>query len=128
MVAQLVSTTAPPMPRRVLLPATLLCLLCAAAAACKEGGVKVSSFKFNGTKAVSASQLKSVLATAASSRLPWGTKRYFSREQFEADLKRIVAFYKDRGYPDARVTSFDAKLNDAQTSVSITVNIEEGEP
>ena len=98
-----------------------------AAAACKEkGGVKVSSFKFNGTKAVSAGQLKSVLATAASSKIPWGTKRYFSREQFEADLKRIVAFYKDRGYPDARVTSFDAKLNDKQTSVSITVNIEEG--
>ena len=106
----------------------LLCLLCAAAAACKEGGVKVSSFKFTGTKAVSTGQLKSVLATASSSWLPWGTKRYFSREQFEADLKRIVAFYKDRGYPDARVTSFDAKLNDTQTSVSITVNIEEGEP
>ena len=40
-----------------------------------------------------------------------------------ADLKRIVAFYKDRGYPDARVKSFDAKLNDTQTSVDITVNI-----
>ena len=77
---------------------------------------------------MSAGQLKSVLATAASSRIPWGTKRYFSREQFEADLKRIVAFYKDRGYPDARVTSFDAKLNQDQTSVSLTVNIEEGEP
>ena len=96
---------------------------------CKEeGGVKVSSFTFNGTKAVTASQLKSVLATSASSKIPWGEKHYFSREQFEADLKRIVAFYKDRGFPDARVTSFDAKLNDAQTSVSITVNIDEGEP
>ena len=81
--------------------------------ACKEeGGVKVSSFTFKGTKAVTPAQLKSVLATAASSKIPWGTKHYFSREQFEADLKRIVAFYKDRGYPDARVTSFDAKLND----------------
>jgi outer membrane protein assembly complex protein YaeT len=101
----------------------------AATMACKEGsGVKVSSFKFNGTKAVTAAQLKSVLATSSSSKLPWGQKHYFSREQFQADLKRIVAFYKDRGYPDARVTSFDAKLNDTQTSVSITVNIAEGEP
>ena len=116
------------MHRRVVVPAILLCVLCATAACKDKGGVKVSSFKFNGTKAVSDSQLKSVLATVASSKIPWGTKRYFSREQFEADLKRIVAFYKDRGYPDARVTSFDAKLNDAQTSVSITVNIEEGEP
>jgi outer membrane protein assembly complex protein YaeT len=128
MVAQLVSTTPPPMSRPVVVRAILLCLLCAAAGCKEDGGVKVSSFKFHGTKAVTDGQLKSVLATAASSRIPWGTKRYFSREQFEADLKRIVAFYKDRGYPDARVTSFDAKLNDAQTSVSITVNIEEGEP
>lgn len=109
--------------------ALVLCLVAVAVAACKEeGGVKVSSFTFNGTKAVTPAQLKSVLATSASSKLPWGTKHYFSRAQFEADLKRIVAFYKDRGYPDARVTSFDAKLNDAQSSVSLTVNIDEGTP
>jgi outer membrane protein assembly factor BamA len=115
------------MGRRPLLAVLLLCAL--AAAACKEeGGVKVSSFTFKGTKAVTPSQLKSVLATSASSKIPWGPKHYFSRDQFEADLKRIVAFYKDRGYPDARVTSFDAKLNDTQSSVSITVNIAEGEP
>jgi len=107
----------------------LLCIVAATAVACKEeGGVKVTSFKFNGTKAVTANQLKSVLATSASSKLPWGQKHYFSRDQFEADLKRIVAFYRDRGYPDARVTSFDAKMNDAQTSVSLSINISEGDP
>jgi len=84
--------------------------------------------KFNGLKAVQAGQLKSVLATGASSKLPWGEKRYFSREQFEADLKRIVAFYHDRGFPDARVASFDAQLSPDQTSVDITLNIAEGEP
>lgn len=111
------------------LPRTLLLCVLVAAAGCKEeGGIKVSSFTFNGTNAVTPGQLKSVLATSASSILPWGDKHYFSRAQFEADLKRIVAFYKDRGYPDARVTSFDAKLNDAQTSVDITVEISEGEP
>ena len=54
---------------------------------------------FNGIKAVKPNQLKSVLATGASSKLPWGEKRYFSREQFEADLKRIVAFYTTAGIP-----------------------------
>ena len=106
----------------------LVCVLVAVTGCKEEGGIKVSSFTFNGTKAVTPGQLKSVLATSASSKIPWGDKHYFSRAQFEADLKRIVAFYKDRGYPDARVTSFDAKLNDAQTSVSITVEISEGEP
>lgn len=114
--------------RRSFFAAFLLLLACAAIGCKEEGGVRVSSFTFKGTKAVTPGQLKSVLATSASSKIPWGEKHYFSREQFEADLKRIVAFYQDRGYPDARVTSFDAKLNDAQTSVSITVNIDEGEP
>ena len=97
--------------------------------ACKEDtGIQVKSFKFTGNNAVTTGQLRSVLATTPSAWLPWGTKRYFSRDQFEADLKRIVAFYTDRGYPDARVTSFDAKLNQDQTSVDLTVNISEGEP
>jgi outer membrane protein insertion porin family/translocation and assembly module TamA len=112
--------------------ALLLCVLgitLVGVVACKdEGGVKVSSLEFNGMSAVEPGQLKSVLATAASSKLPWGEKRAFSREQFEADVKRIAAFYRDRGYPDARVTSFDVKLSEDQDSVDITVNISEGEP
>ena len=99
------------------------------AAACKqEGSVKVKSLKFEGVNAVKPGQLKSVLATAASSKIPWGEKRYFSREEFEADLKRIVAFYRDRGFPDARVASFDVALSQDQSSVDITLRISEGEP
>jgi outer membrane protein insertion porin family/translocation and assembly module TamA len=99
------------------------------AAACKEeSGVRVERFSFTGTRAITPKQLKTVLATQASSRVPWGTKRYFSREQFDADLKRIVAFYRDRGFPDARVTSFDVSLNQEQTAVSVTIHVDEGAP
>ena len=94
----------------------------------EAGGVRVSSVKFTGVKAVKPGQIKSALATVSSSKLPWGDKRYFRREQFEADLKRIVAFYRDRGYPDAKVKSFDVKMNDKQDAVDVTVNIEEGQP
>jgi outer membrane protein assembly complex protein YaeT len=93
-----------------------------------QGTVRVNSLKFTGVKAVSAGQLKSVLATVQSSKLPWGAKHFFTREQFEADLKRLAAFYKDRGYPDAKVRSFDVKLNDKQDAVDVTVNIDEGQP
>jgi outer membrane protein assembly complex protein YaeT len=120
------------MSARNLVRAVSTCVLLATllgAAACKEeGSIKVSRFKFNGLKAVKASQLRSVLATGASSKLPWGEKRYFNREQFDADLKRVVAFYHDRGFPDARVASFDVKLNQDQTSVDLTLTIAEGEP
>ncbi|HEX2443034.1 MAG TPA: BamA/TamA family outer membrane protein [Vicinamibacterales bacterium] len=99
------------------------------AAGCREEeGIKVTDLSFEGVKAVSESQLKDALATADSSWLPWGTKRYFNRAQFEADLKRIVAFYADRGYPDAKVTSFDVDLNEAQSEVKLRVTVDEGQP
>jgi outer membrane protein assembly complex protein YaeT len=60
--------------------------------------------------------------------MPWGRRQYFDRTRFEADLKRIVAFYADRGYPEARVTSFDLALNDDKDAVTVTVTVDEGEP
>src|SRR5438309_8765064 len=106
-----------------------LLFLAVAATACKEEGtIKVHSLKFNGVKAVDESRLKDALATKQSSKLPWGKKPYLDRSRFDADLKRIQAFYSDRGYPDARVTGFDVKLNDKQDQVDITLTIAEGEP
>src|SRR5688572_33309968 len=114
---------------RPLLRAVFFAVFLSGVAGCKEDtGVKVSRFTIKGNQAVTTGQLKSVLATAASSKIPWGPKRYFSREQFEADLKRIVAFYTDRGFPDARVTSFNAQLSEDQTSVKIDLTIDEGAP
>ncbi|MGH9141570.1 MAG: POTRA domain-containing protein, partial [Vicinamibacterales bacterium] len=99
------------------------------ASACKEGGtVKVHSLSFKGVKAVDESKLKEALATRQSSKIPWGKKYFFDRSRFDADLKRIQAFYADRGFPDARVTGFDVKLNDKQDEVDLRVTIEEGAP
>lgn len=100
-----------------------------AAAGCKEGGtVRVHSLNFRGVQAVDAARLRDALATRQSDRLPWGKKTFFDRARFDADLKRVQAFYADRGFPDARVTGFDVKLNDKQDSVDITVTIAEGDP
>ncbi len=104
------------------------CVLTTAACREEQEGVEVKDLSFTGVKAVSAKQIKSVLMTAESEWMPWGQKQYFTRDQFEADLKRIQAFYKDRGYPDARVRSYDVKLSDDQKSVRITIDIAEGEP
>src|SRR5207253_7675257 len=109
--------------------ALALGFLAISAAACKEEGtIKVHSLKFNGVKAVDVGRLKDALATKSSSRIPFSKKKYFDRARFDADLKRIQAFYGDRGYPDARVTGFDVKLNDKQDSVDIIITINEGQP
>lgn len=98
------------------------------AAGCKTTGVEVHHLKLVGVKQIDASDLKAVLATQPSSKLPWGRKNYFDRAKFEADLKRIQAFYEDRGFPDARVTGFDVGLNTPQNKVDITLDIAEGTP
>jgi outer membrane protein assembly complex protein YaeT len=109
----------------------LLLLLVAAisAGACREeGDVEISSLEFDGVERVDKGALASVLQTRRGSRLPWGRKRFFDRRAFEADLKRIEAFYRDRGFPDARVASFDVMLNEAQDKVDVRLTIDEGEP
>jgi outer membrane protein assembly complex protein YaeT len=93
-----------------------------------DGTVVVHSLKFNGVHSVDEGRLKGALATKPSSRIPWGKKYFFDRTRFDADLKRIQAFYADRGFPDARVTAFDVKLNDKQDGVDLTVTISEGKP
>jgi outer membrane protein assembly complex protein YaeT len=116
--------------RRVCLFAALTAMAIAAMA-CKDdmaGVVRVRSIKFIGVHGVDESALKNALATRGSSKLPWGVKRYFNRSQFDDDLKRIQAFYADRGFPNAKVTAFDVKLNAAQDTVDATVTIAEGEP
>src|SRR5262245_15884078 len=104
--------------------AAILVALLVAVSGCKEeGSIRVRSLTFNGVKAVDQNRLKNALATRPSSRIPWGKRAYFDRSRFDADLKRIQAFYADRGFPDARVTSFDVKLNDKQDAVDITLTI-----
>jgi outer membrane protein assembly complex protein YaeT len=113
---------------RTLAAFSLLCLV-ALSAACKEGGtITVKKITFEGVESVDQSRLRAALATKQSSIIPWGRKNYFDRSRFETDLKRIEAFYADRGYPNARVTGFDAKLNDKQDAVDVTVTVSEGEP
>lgn len=94
----------------------------------RDERIRITSVTLNGVQAVGVAQVKAVMATTASSRLPWGAKHYFNRRQFEADLKRIQVFYADRGYPDARVASFDLKLNQAQDAIAITIDVNEGQP
>jgi outer membrane protein insertion porin family/translocation and assembly module TamA len=109
----------------------LLCLLlasCLAAGCHEKGDIKIASLNFEGVEQVNKSALANALKTKRGSRLPWGQKRYFNRRDFEDDLKRIEAFYRDRGFPDARVASVDVKPNDKQDEVDVTVRITEGQP
>jgi outer membrane protein insertion porin family len=117
------------MPRpRTALPFLLLCVALFAVSCKEKGDIRIAKLTFNGVKQVDKKALADALATKQGSRLPWGRKQYFDRRAFEEDLKRIQAFYHDRGFPDARVTSFNVDLNQQQDAVKVTVDISEGDP
>jgi outer membrane protein assembly complex protein YaeT len=115
-------------PARPFLPVWILTAALGGAACHEDGEIRIAHLDFVGVEHVDADALERALQTREGSRLPWGRTRYFDRRAFQADLKRIEAFYRDRGFPDARVTSFDVDLNEAQDAVSITVRISEGQP
>jgi outer membrane protein assembly complex protein YaeT len=108
-----------------------------ATTACKtDETIAVHSLTFKGVHAIDPALLRTALATREEQklplvdvRLPWTKQRnFFDRNRFDADLKRVEAYYADRGYPDARVTSFDVKLNDKHDAVDVTLTINEGDP
>ena len=114
---------------RVLLKFLLLGALTLAVVACHDvGDVKVISLSFEGTAAFDSAALRRVLATRSSGWFPWSPKHYFDRAEFESDLKRIVAFYSDRGFPDARITSVGVAFNDKKDGVRLTIAVDEGAP
>jgi outer membrane protein insertion porin family len=116
---------------------SVVIVLLAAAIACKtDETIAIHSLEIKGAHSIDVDALKAVLATREDSklpvfnvRLPWAKQRnFFDRNRFDADLKRVEAFYADRGYPDARVTSFDVKLNNKHDAVDITLTVDEGNP
>lgn len=90
--------------------------------------VTVRRFTFIGVRSIAEDRLRAVLATRQSSRVPWGSKTPFDRGRLDADLRRIAAFYADRGYPDARVMQTDVRPTRTPAAVDVQLTVEEGEP
>ena len=84
-------------------------LLVVALAACKEdqAGVVVKDLSFSGNAAVSTVQLKSVLATAESARLPWGQREYFTREEFDAQSAVLLRTREKLEHLQEQVTKLE---------------------
>jgi len=106
----------------------VICLALGFAACHEEGTIKVKSLAFDGNSAFEDERLASILMTRKSGWLPWSPRHYFDRDEFDADLRRITAFYADRGYPKARVAGVKVDLDAAKTGVALTVTIDEGPP
>jgi outer membrane protein assembly factor BamA len=90
--------------------------------------VEVDELTIEGLTAIDEADLLEALETRESSSLPWGEKAYFDPDVFNADLDRIVAFYADHGYPNARVVESDVRAEKDGDSVALRIVVDEGQP
>lgn len=90
--------------------------------------VEVGELTLIGVDSIDEDALRRVLRTRPSPSWPWSDPRYLDREALAADLLRIVAYYRDHGYPDAEVVSSNVAVDDAERKASITIEVREGEP
>jgi outer membrane protein insertion porin family len=88
----------------------------------------VESVDLLGLEHLKAGDVEKILATRSSSWLPWADPKRLDRDELALDLKRIVAYCRDHGFPDAEIVSHDVTLTDEGRKAHVTVRIDEGTP
>ncbi|KKW66861.1 membrane protein [Lampropedia cohaerens] len=116
--AQVVSTVTPVDRNRVNLVFTVT-----------EGDVaKIADIRFTGNKAFSESTLRGLMDQDTGGWLSWYTKsNRYSRARLNADLENVRSYYLQRGYIDFRIESTQVAISPDRQSISITVNVHEGD-
>ncbi|MDO1583925.1 outer membrane protein assembly factor BamA [Rhizobium oryzicola] len=88
---------------------------------------KIADINFVGNQAYSASRLHDVLITKESGPLSFLTRKdVYSEDKLRADEDALRQFYYSHGYPDFRVVSSNAVLNESKNEYTLTFTVEEG--
>jgi translocation and assembly module TamA len=111
---------------RKTLPLVLLALCaCATPSTPFEGRPVLVGIDFVGNKSISSGELLDHIATAPTSGFFKKTARYYDADLFAIDLKRIVRWYNQKGFYEAKVTGVD-EVQDDKGRVRLVVHVEEG--
>ena len=86
--------------------------------------IRVKSIDFTGNFSIPDKQLKKLMVTKTQF-LFFLQPGYYKAEEFEADIERMVAYYKDKGYLDVTVTP-NFVYNADGTEMYIEIIIDEG--
>ena len=90
---------------------------------------KISELRIVGNKAFSEGTLVGLFDLNDGGWLNWYTKAdRYSRAKLNADLETLRAYYLNRGYLEFNVESTQVAISPDKQSISITVNIREGQP
>jgi outer membrane protein insertion porin family len=88
---------------------------------------KISDINFVGNQAYSNSRLRDVLVTKESGPLSFLTRKdVYTQDKQRADEEALRQFYYNHGYPDFRIVSSDAALDESKNEYTITFTVDEG--
>jgi translocation and assembly module TamA len=93
-----------------------------------EGRPWIHAVRVSGMHHASRRQLKNKLGVQASMWGPLAPKRYLDEEALPLERERVLAFYRGRGYFDAKVPRAEAVTRKDGKSVDVEITVEEGEP
>jgi outer membrane protein insertion porin family len=88
---------------------------------------KIANINFVGNQAYGDRRLHDVLITKESGPLSFLTRKdVYSPDKLRADEEALRQFYYNHGYPDFRIISSDAVLDESKNEYTITFTVEEG--
>lgn len=102
-------------------------LLLAAAPASADEDLWVEHVRIDGNHAFSDGTLRAKLATRPTGWWPLAHRQPFDAAALDVDLRRVTAFYADRGYFDARITDHHVAEHPGG-AVDVVIVVDEGKP
>lgn len=93
----------------------------------KGDKVKISKIDFIGNEKLTDNQLRAAMKdTKQKNILRVLKKSKFIPEKYKADLEKVIATYKEKGYRDARIIYDSVTYNKEKNMLAIKINMEEG--
>lgn len=93
-----------------------------------EGKVtRIKDVNLLGNKAFSTDELLKQFDLKATNWRPFQSSDKYSKQKLGGDLEKLQAYYQDRGYLKANVSSVQVALTPEKDAIYITVNLEEGD-
>jgi len=89
--------------------------------------VKIQNIDFEGNTKLSGKILRNAMKDTKQKnpiRILKASK--FIKDKYKTDLEKVIAYYKEKGYRDARIISDSVAYNKDKNALSVKINIEEG--
>jgi outer membrane protein insertion porin family len=92
----------------------------------KGAKVKIKDIEFVGNKEIKDETLRAAMKDTKRKTLVSLKASKFIKAKYDADLEKVIAAYKEKGYRDARILSDSVAYNNDLKALMIKIKIEEG--